>query len=84
MICILIDEVESLTAARKAAVQGAEPSDALRAVNAMLTHLDQLKAFKVRCRSQGPGSRFPSTLPLSALHPALIPWTPDFTPLHSV
>ena len=40
---ILIDEVESLTAARKAAVAGSEPADAIRAVNALLTHLDALK-----------------------------------------
>ena len=38
---VLIDEVESLSAARNAS--GSEPSDALRVVNAMLTQLDQLK-----------------------------------------
>lgn len=37
------DEVESLTAARKAAMSGNEPSDAIRVVNALLTQLDQLK-----------------------------------------
>ena len=31
-ICLLIDEVESLTAARKAAASGLEPSDAIRVV----------------------------------------------------
>ena len=29
-MCVLIDEVESLTAARKAAVSGSEPADAVR------------------------------------------------------
>ncbi|TMW65318.1 hypothetical protein Poli38472_007960 [Pythium oligandrum] len=43
LICVLIDEVESLTAARKAALSGSEPSDAIRVVNALLTQLDALK-----------------------------------------
>ncbi|KAG2531466.1 hypothetical protein JM18_000375 [Phytophthora kernoviae] len=43
LICVLIDEVESLTAARKSAVSGSEPSDAIRVVNALLTQLDSLK-----------------------------------------
>ena len=38
LVFVLIDEVESLTAARKAAVAGSEPADAIRAVNALLTH----------------------------------------------
>ena len=42
---VLIDEVESLTAARKAAISGGEPSDSIRAVNALLTQLDALKRF---------------------------------------
>ena len=42
-VCVLIDEVESLTAARKAAISGNEPSDAVRVVNALLTQLDGLK-----------------------------------------
>ena len=42
-MCVLIDEVESLTAARRAAVAGSEPADAVRAVNALLTQLDALK-----------------------------------------
>jgi hypothetical protein len=29
-VCVLIDEVESLTAARKAVLSGTEPSDAIR------------------------------------------------------
>ncbi|KAJ3155691.1 Pachytene checkpoint protein 2 [Geranomyces michiganensis] len=42
-VCVLIDEVESLSAARKAAMSGMEPSDAIRVVNALLTQLDQLR-----------------------------------------
>lgn len=42
-VAILIDEVESLTAARSKALQGTEPSDAIRVVNAVLTELDKLK-----------------------------------------
>ncbi|GAA98901.1 uncharacterized protein L969DRAFT_51188 [Mixia osmundae IAM 14324] len=42
-IVVLIDEVESLTAARASALNGKEPSDALRVVNALLTQLDQLR-----------------------------------------
>ncbi len=45
-VVVLIDEVESLTAARKAAVSGSEPSDAVRVVNALLTQLDGLKRYK--------------------------------------
>ena len=45
-VCVLIDEVESLTAARQAAVSGSEPSDAVRVVNALLTQLDQLRKYK--------------------------------------
>jgi len=43
LICVLIDEVESLTAARKNSMSGSEPSDALRVVNALLTQLDSIK-----------------------------------------
>ena len=42
-ILMSVDEVESLTAARKSAVSGSEPSDAIRVVNALLTQLDLLK-----------------------------------------
>ena len=45
LVFVLIDEVESLTSARKAAVSGSEPVDAIRAVNALLTQLDGLKAY---------------------------------------
>ncbi|BGP10258.1 hypothetical protein JCM10049v2_006141 [Rhodotorula toruloides] len=45
-VVVLIDEVESLTAARAGAMSGKEPSDALRVVNALLTQLDKLKHRK--------------------------------------
>eukprot|EP01051_Picozoa_sp_SAG22_P006574 SAG22_NODE_435_length_10524_cov_8.503789_2_plen_409_part_00 len=45
LCCVVIDEVESLTAARKAASSGNEPSDAIRVVNALLTQLDQLRTY---------------------------------------
>jgi SpoVK/Ycf46/Vps4 family AAA+-type ATPase len=45
LVCILIDEVESLTAARTTSVSGNEPSDAIRVVNALLTQLDQIKRY---------------------------------------
>lgn len=41
-VCVLIDEVESLTIARKTTV-GTEPSDAMRVVNVLLTQLDRLR-----------------------------------------
>eukprot|EP00612_Vaucheria_litorea_P001953 CAMPEP_0171452550 /NCGR_PEP_ID=MMETSP0945-20130129/611_1 /TAXON_ID=109269 /ORGANISM="Vaucheria litorea, Strain CCMP2940" /LENGTH=436 /DNA_ID=CAMNT_0011977235 /DNA_START=30 /DNA_END=1340 /DNA_ORIENTATION=- len=42
LLCILIDEVESLAAARN--ISGSEPTDAMRVVNAVLTQLDSLKS----------------------------------------
>ncbi|KAL2919790.1 hypothetical protein HK105_200707 [Polyrhizophydium stewartii] len=49
-VCVLIgrcvDEVESLSAARKAAASGLEPSDAIRVVNALLTQIDRLRQRK--------------------------------------
>ncbi|KAJ6970612.1 pachytene checkpoint protein 2 [Populus alba x Populus x berolinensis] len=44
LVFVLIDEVESLAAARKAALSGSEPSDSIRVVNALLTQMDKLKA----------------------------------------
>ncbi|TRY63539.1 hypothetical protein TCAL_03656 [Tigriopus californicus] len=41
LVCVMIDEVESLAATRKAG--GNEPTDALRVVNALLTQIDQIK-----------------------------------------
>ncbi|XP_032666799.1 pachytene checkpoint protein 2 homolog isoform X2 [Odontomachus brunneus] len=46
LICILIDEVESLAHARKACSNGTEPSDSIRVVNALLTQLDQIKRHR--------------------------------------
>lgn len=44
-IYLLIDEVESLAGNRERAISAGEPSDMVRAANAMLTQLDQLKRF---------------------------------------
>eukprot|EP00937_MAST-01D_sp_MAST-1D-sp2_P005262 g5262.t1 len=46
LVVVLIDEVESLSAARTAALSGSEPSDAIRVVNAVLTQLDALRRRK--------------------------------------
>jgi GTPase SAR1 family protein len=43
LVCIMIDEVETLAGSREKAVSGAEVGDALRATNQLLTALDQLK-----------------------------------------
>lgn len=43
LACVLLDEVESLAHARRAALAGLEPSDSIRAVNALLTELDRLR-----------------------------------------
>ena len=43
-ICVLIDEVESLAATRGTS-NGGDPSDAMRAVNSLLTSLDRLRSF---------------------------------------
>ncbi|KAL8165810.1 UNVERIFIED_CONTAM: Pachytene checkpoint protein 2 [Gekko kuhli] len=45
LVFVLIDEVESLTAARNSFQAGTEPSDAIRVVNAVLTQIDQIKRF---------------------------------------
>ncbi|XP_071711892.1 pachytene checkpoint protein 2 homolog [Rutidosis leptorrhynchoides] len=44
LVFVLIDEVESLAAARKAALSGSEPSDSIRVVNALLTQMDKLRS----------------------------------------
>lgn len=44
LVFVLIDEVESLAAARQAAISGSEPSDSIRVVNALLTQMDKLKS----------------------------------------
>ncbi|KAJ1650453.1 Pachytene checkpoint protein 2 [Dispira simplex] len=43
IVIILIDEIESLTAARANAMHGNEPSDAMRVVNTVLTELDKFR-----------------------------------------
>merc|ERR1719145_189861 len=44
-VIVLIDEVESLTSARKNASSALECSDSLRMVNSLLTQLDAIKKF---------------------------------------
>ncbi|KAK7194770.1 ATPase-like protein [Novymonas esmeraldas] len=44
LVCCVMDEVESLAAARASAMKGNEPSDSIRAVNALLTQVDRLQA----------------------------------------
>mmetsp|Transcript_4682 Transcript_4682/g.5016 ORF Transcript_4682/g.5016 Transcript_4682/m.5016 type:complete len:450 (+) Transcript_4682:66-1415(+) len=44
LVCVLIDEIESLASSRSQQ-QGGDPSDAMRAVNSLLTSLDRLKSF---------------------------------------
>ncbi|OXB62971.1 hypothetical protein ASZ78_000881 [Callipepla squamata] len=45
LVFVLIDEVESLTAARSAFKAGTEPSDAIRVVNAVLMQIDHIKRY---------------------------------------
>ncbi|KAI0237034.1 Pachytene checkpoint protein 2-like [Lamellibrachia satsuma] len=45
IVFVLMDEVESLTAARSASLGSTEPSDAIRVVNALLTQIDHIKQF---------------------------------------
>lgn len=54
LVCVLIDEVESLTHARQSSMSGTEPSDSIRVVNAVLTQIDQIRRFVnliVKCLS---------------------------------
>ena len=44
-VVLIIDEVESLTSARKNASSGNESSDSMRMVNSLLTQLDGVKRF---------------------------------------
>ncbi|XP_046389216.1 pachytene checkpoint protein 2 homolog [Ischnura elegans] len=45
LVCVLLDEVESLAHARKASMSVSEPSDSLRVVNAVLTQIDQMRRY---------------------------------------
>ncbi|XP_067933076.1 pachytene checkpoint protein 2 homolog [Watersipora subatra] len=45
LVCILIDEVESLAHNRKNMMHGNEPSDSMRVVNALLTRLDEVRRY---------------------------------------
>ena len=53
LVCVLLDEVESLTRARAAAVSGSEPADAIRAVNALLTQAGR-SCSALRCNPDCP------------------------------
>lgn len=44
-IIVLIDEIESLSISRISSLSSNEPSDMLRVVNTLLTHIDRLKSF---------------------------------------
>lgn len=44
LVFVLIDEVESVAAARTSAMSANEPSDTIRVVNALLTQIDALKS----------------------------------------
>lgn len=46
LVCCVMDEVESLAAARTSAMKGNEPSDSIRVVNALLTQMDRLQDCK--------------------------------------
>jgi pachytene checkpoint protein 2 len=47
LFCVLIDEVESLAGSRTASTKsGSEPSDAVRAVNSLLTSLDSIRQYR--------------------------------------
>ncbi|XP_035702604.1 pachytene checkpoint protein 2 homolog isoform X2 [Folsomia candida] len=45
IVFLLIDEVESLAQCRQSAEAGNEPTDSIRAVNALLTQIDRIKKF---------------------------------------
>ncbi|XP_076236145.1 pachytene checkpoint 2 protein isoform X2 [Calliopsis andreniformis] len=45
LVCVLVDEIESLAHVRKACTNGVEPTDSIRVVNALLTQLDQIKQY---------------------------------------
>jgi SpoVK/Ycf46/Vps4 family AAA+-type ATPase len=45
LVCVLVDEVESLASTRNSPGTSGDPSDAMRAVNSLLTSLDRLRSF---------------------------------------
>jgi SpoVK/Ycf46/Vps4 family AAA+-type ATPase len=45
LVCVLVDEVESLASTRNSSGGNGDPSDAMRAVNSLLTSLDRLRSF---------------------------------------
>ena len=45
LVCVLIDEVESIVMARNSISTSSEPSDSVRVVNAVLTSLDRIKKY---------------------------------------
>jgi len=45
LVFLLIDEVESLAQCRQSAEMGNEPTDSIRAVNALLTQIDRVKKY---------------------------------------
>lgn len=44
LFVMLVDEVETLTASREAALRGTDPSDAVKVVNSVLTEIDKLSS----------------------------------------
>lgn len=45
LVCVLIDEIESLAHARTKCLSENEPSDSIKVVNAVLTQIDQIKRY---------------------------------------
>lgn len=45
LVCVLIDEIESLAHARTHCLSENEPSDSIKVVNAVLTQIDQIKRY---------------------------------------
>ena len=45
LVCVLSDEVESVTNAWQSSLAGTEPSDSLSVVNALLKQIDQIRRY---------------------------------------
>jgi len=57
LVCVLIDEVESLTHARQSSLADTEPSDSLSMVNTLPKQTDQIRRYSnchVQCSFIGP------------------------------